>query len=153
ASSIPAAIPQSAAPTTEIVTAAISAGLAQPDAAPPHKRPHSHAMMTDATTISAAKNSPPNQIATMASGTKTSAERIRSPRAPFFVSLGPAAANRRSVPPLASAIIGDRLLQLRSAEIRPQRLGEDKLGIGALPQQEIADALLAAGADQQIGIR
>ena len=38
------------------------------------------------------------------------------------------------------------------AEIRPQRFDEDKLGIGALPQQEIADALLAAGTDEEIGI-
>src|SRR5471030_1360886 len=38
------------------------------------------------------------------------------------------------------------------AEIRPQRVDEYQLGVGALPEQEIADALLAAGADQQVWI-
>ena len=38
------------------------------------------------------------------------------------------------------------------AEVRPQRVGDPDLGVGDLPEQEVADAHLAAGADQQIGI-
>jgi hypothetical protein len=38
-------------------------------------------------------------------------------------------------------------------EIRPQLLGEIELRIGQIPQQEIADALLTPGADEQIRIR
>ena len=46
----------------------------------------------------------------------------------------------------------DRLFQIRAIEVRPQPVGEDELGIGALPEQEIAQAKLAAGADQKIGV-
>src|SRR5579885_621501 len=63
-----------------------------------------------------------------------------------------ARANRGPVAALAAAVVGDRLFEVAAPEIRPQRLGEDELGIGALPQQEIADALLAAGADQQVRV-
>src|SRR6266850_4605737 len=42
--------------------------------------------------------------------------------------------------------------QCLSVEIRPQLVGEVELGIGQLPQQEVADALLAAGTDEQIGL-
>ena len=37
-------------------------------------------------------------------------------------------------------------------EVRPHPIGEIELGIGALPQQEIGEPLLAAGADQQIDV-
>ena len=47
----------------------------------------------------------------------------------------------------------DRGVELALAEVRPQRVAEIQLGVGEIPQQEIADALLAAGADQQVGIR
>src|SRR5437660_12512869 len=39
-----------------------------------------------------------------------------------------------------------------AAEVGPQRLGDPDLGIRDLPEQEIADAHLAARTDQQIGI-
>ena len=38
-------------------------------------------------------------------------------------------------------------------EVRPEQVGEIQLGIGQLPQQEIADAVLATGADAQVGQR
>ncbi len=47
----------------------------------------------------------------------------------------------------------DRGVELALVEVRPQRVAEVQLGVGEIPQQEIADALLAAGADQQVGIR
>src|SRR6266545_6977747 len=47
---------------------------------------------------------------------------------------------------LALAIPGDRRVELPGVEVRPQRRGEIELGVGELPKQEIADALLAAGA-------
>ena len=46
----------------------------------------------------------------------------------------------------------DGLGQIVLGKIRPQPVDEHHLGIGALPQQKIADALFAAGADDQIGI-
>jgi hypothetical protein len=45
-----------------------------------------------------------------------------------------------------------RALQCRGVEIGPQQFREIKLGIGQLPQQEIADALFTTGANEQIGI-
>src|SRR5712692_3021855 len=51
---------------------------------------------------------------------------------------------------LALAIPRDRRIELPGVEIRPQRRGEVQLGVSKLPEQEIADALLATGANEQI---
>ena len=37
-------------------------------------------------------------------------------------------------------------------EVRPEHIGDMNFGIGQLPEQEIADAVFPAGADQQIGL-
>src|ERR1700761_5544499 len=50
----------------------------------------------------------------------------------------------------AAGVVIDRALQTDLIEVRPQGFGEIQLGIGQLPQQEIADAELAAGTDEQI---
>ena len=42
--------------------------------------------------------------------------------------------------------------KLRLAEIRPERRRDDQFGVGNLPEQKIADAHLAAGADEQVGV-
>src|SRR5690349_11431392 len=55
--------------------------------------------------------------------------------------------------PLALAIGLDRQVQRGGVEVRPQRFGEVQLAVGELPEQEVADALLAAGADEQVGLR
>src|SRR5512134_174367 len=52
--------------------------------------------------------------------------------------------------PLAPAVRGERFFERRGIEVGPQRLGEVELGVGELPQQEVADALLAAGADEEV---
>ena len=39
-----------------------------------------------------------------------------------------------------------------AVEVGPQRGNEDELGIGRLPQQEVAGALLAGGADEQVDV-
>src|SRR5712671_1171478 len=46
----------------------------------------------------------------------------------------------------------DRALQVGSSEIRPPAIGEIQLGVGAFPEKKIAQALLAAGADQQVDV-
>ena len=38
------------------------------------------------------------------------------------------------------------------AEVRPERVGEDELGVGELPEQEVREPQLARGADQQVGV-
>src|SRR5204863_7789268 len=46
----------------------------------------------------------------------------------------------------------EALLQLPAPEVGPELVAEDKLRVGALPEQVVGDALLAAGPDQQVGI-
>src|SRR5687768_359960 len=58
-----------------------------------------------------------------------------------------------AIAPRPTEIFLNRRIEIVLVEIRPLALEEDELGIGALPEQEVRDALLAAGADQQIGIR
>src|SRR5215469_16589124 len=145
ASAAPAARPNSPAAMTATAMTPISTGASFDP--PPHRWPHSQAMTAAAPTVRTISKGPPNQMPTIGSGARTSADRTRRRSDPPLTG-----ANRRPIAPLAPTIIGDCLLQIVTAEIGPQRLGEDELGIGALPQQEVADALLAAGADQQIGI-
>ena len=47
---------------------------------------------------------------------------------------------------------GKRLREIVGVEFGPHPLGEMQLGIGAFPEQEIGEPLLAAGADDQIDI-
>src|SRR6185312_38253 len=57
---------------------------------------------------------------------------------------------------LPPGIVGERRPELRLAEVRPQPVGEVELRISAVPEKEIRQPLLAAGADQKIhraGIR
>src|SRR5262245_41917644 len=49
-------------------------------------------------------------------------------------------------------IMGERLEELALTEIGPQRVGDVDLAIRALPQKEVGDPHLAAGADEQIGV-
>src|ERR1700677_3876192 len=66
----------------------------------------------------------------------------------------PGPAVRRSQPPFRSGVNGaeaahpalvvdDRLVEVAAAHVGPERLGEDQLAVGDLPQQEIRDACLA----------
>src|SRR5436305_530270 len=57
---------------------------------------------------------------------------------------------RAAEPAFALLIGADRAVELGRVEIGPQRVGEVKLAVGELPQKEVADALLAPGADEKI---
>src|SRR5260221_628889 len=61
--------------------------------------------------------------------------------------LGPAskAADARSV-------VGQRRFEVFLTEIRPQRFGYEHLRVGRLPQQEVAHASFAGGADDEVGV-
>src|SRR5690348_1882585 len=59
------------------------------------------------------------------------------------------AAPEAALPRLVLAQAG---LQRGAVEIRPELVAEDELGVGALPEQVVGEALLAAGADQEIGV-
>src|SRR6185295_8686131 len=72
------------------------------------------------------------------------------------VSLGAERHRRRldaAVAPIALLVGHHRLEQIAAAEVGPQRFGHPDLRIRDLPQQEVADAHLAARADEQIRIR
>ena len=42
--------------------------------------------------------------------------------------------------------------KFRAGKIRPESFGDVNFGVGDLPEQKIADAHFAAGADEQVGI-
>src|SRR5207244_13474826 len=53
---------------------------------------------------------------------------------------------------LSPAEFADRRGEIGGADIRPVAVAEVELGVRALPQQEVAEALLAAGADEEIDV-
>src|SRR5262252_2046175 len=116
-------------------------------------RSHSETMSGAASAATRSIQGNPNQIAPSRIGPRTAAEMIRSsrPRYRWPRAAGASAADA-AIASFTPAKLGDRLLQMLLAEVRPQRVDEHQLGIGALPQQEIADPLLAAGADQQVRV-
>src|SRR5262245_25574473 len=58
----------------------------------------------------------------------------------------------QTIAPFARRERVQRRLELGTAEIRPQRVAHVQLGIGQVPQQEIADAVVATGADEEVRI-
>src|SRR6187399_1714721 len=50
-------------------------------------------------------------------------------------------------------VIADRAEEVDLAQIGAERLDEVELAVRALPEQEVAQALLPRGADDQIGVR
>src|SRR5262245_37845882 len=58
-----------------------------------------------------------------------------------------------SEPTLAAAVFGERLLQDSAVEVGPVGGNEYEFAVGRLPQQEVGEPLLAAGADDEVGIR
>src|SRR5690606_31752497 len=60
--------------------------------------------------------------------------------------------HQAAVPALPTAKPLHRVAKLRLAELRPHALEEAELRVRALPEQEVAQPVLATGADQQIDI-
>ncbi len=52
----------------------------------------------------------------------------------------------------AVLVLGDDVEQMGLVEVGPEHGGEEEFGVGDLPEQEVADALLAAGADEDVGV-
>src|SRR5215470_2325000 len=55
--------------------------------------------------------------------------------------------------PLAARVLRERRIERRLIEVRPRTSGEVQLRVRALPQQEIAEPLLAAGTDEEVDLR
>src|SRR3954451_18747567 len=69
----------------------------------------------------------------------------RSSSAPDDSSLRAGLASAEAPAPLR--VRGERLPELALAEVRPEPVDEDELGVGELPEQEVRDAQLAGGPD------
>src|SRR4029434_1193308 len=54
---------------------------------------------------------------------------------------------------LALLVRRDRGIERGAVEIGPEQIGEIKLGVRKLPEQKVGNSLLAAGADEQVGLR
>jgi hypothetical protein len=55
--------------------------------------------------------------------------------------------------PFALRVLLDGLGESGGIEVRPKALDEVQFSIGAFPQQEVAQALFAAGADEEVNVR
>src|SRR5712691_10793457 len=53
----------------------------------------------------------------------------------------------------SSVVIRDRGLEVIDIEVRPQRLRDEHLRVGGLPEQEVAHAALACGPDDEVRVR
>ena len=58
-----------------------------------------------------------------------------------------------AVTAFAFLVVEEGFEEASAIEIGPERVGDKNFGVGDLPEEEIADAHLAAGSDQQVGIR
>src|SRR6202521_3085953 len=95
---------------------------------------------------------------TMASSTapSTTAVRTRLRSASVTMPLRPRRGLSRcgvAEAPFTSGEERERVLEIRHREIRPQPRTEIQLRVGEIPEQEVADAVLTAGADQQVRLR
>src|SRR5215469_14901662 len=53
---------------------------------------------------------------------------------------------------VALLISGDGFDEVDAAEVGPEAIGDEDLGVGDLPEKEVGDALLAGGADEEVGV-
>ena len=53
---------------------------------------------------------------------------------------------------LALLVGGDGFEEMEAAEVGPEAVSDEDLGIGDLPEEEVGDALLAGGADDEVGV-
>ena len=53
---------------------------------------------------------------------------------------------------LAALVSGDGFEEMKAAEVGPEAVGNEDLGVGDLPEEEVGDALLAGGADHEVGV-
>src|SRR3972149_1668332 len=121
--------------------------------------------MTNATSMANAARSSQNRAAnSAASNIAAVSARVRNKRSGFGCGWQRFAISRAVLrlfelfagapeAPLAPVVGRECGFERGAVEVRPQRIGEMQLGIGKLPEQKVAHALLAAGADEQVRIR
>src|SRR5579884_2183448 len=98
----------------------------------------------------------PATISSTVRGTPRSAvaARLTSPPAPRGREAGDAMLStiQASEAPIPGLKGRDRLEEMDLLEVRPVDVGEVQLRVGDLPQEEVAEPLLAPGADQEIRV-
>src|SRR5690349_3065139 len=103
-----------------------------------------------ATTVAAAaspnSHQPPSQTSPSTTGSPTIATRIRDQNA--LTARRSATAETAPSPRVG----GQRLVQVALAEVGPEAVDEDELGVGELPEQEVRHAELARGADHEVRV-
>src|SRR5271170_5049612 len=52
----------------------------------------------------------------------------------------------------AALVVGEGFEEMDAAEVRPEAVGDEDFSVGNLPEEEVGDALLAGGADDEIGV-
>ena len=94
------------------------------------------------------------KIAKIAAGiaTITRAAEIRAPALPGAASRARGGHQRPPNRRVAALVLVQRRLERLAREVRPQLVGEDELRVGALPQQVVAQPLLAARADDEVRV-
>src|SRR5919109_567547 len=123
-----------------------------------NRRTSSHNAAALATTTSVL-NIHPGALITMRrnTGSSTSALISRLSRPDFrgvsSATLVGIATSDSAEAPVAALVIGDGAIEVGGTEVGPERRRHPELGIGDLPQEEVGNTHLAAGANQQIGIR
>src|SRR5919198_1617459 len=108
---------------------------------------YSWSAIVPATAPSATTHHPPSQTRPRTTGSRPTATTMRDQNA-----------LRRGLLSAAEAAAAARIVlqggaELRLAEVRPQGVDEDELGVRELPEQEVRDAKLARRPDQQVRIR
>src|SRR5665213_3146062 len=53
---------------------------------------------------------------------------------------------------IASVVLSDGRQHVRGREFRPHQIGKVKFSVSAFPQEKVAEALLAASADQKVHV-
>ena len=53
---------------------------------------------------------------------------------------------------VATLVVGDGFDEMEAAEVGPEAVGDEDLGVGDLPEKEVGDALLAGGADDEVRV-
>src|SRR5665213_2895629 len=104
-----------------------------------------------------ANGQPPTYAASSAIGASTTADKMRKARlfevtGTLSATSGSGLCDKSAEPAFTLTVFEDRRFERGPVEVRPIGWHEYQFAIGRLPEQEIRQPLLAAGADNQIGI-
>src|SRR5690625_1793727 len=115
---------------------------------------HSQAMTPAITRSSRSLRGGPATTTSNTSGARISAvirRRFRECRPAVRLPSGCRGKGAKSTVPTSE--LGNGSLQILALEVGPEPIAEDQLRVGQLPEQEVADPHLSAGADEQVRIR